>query len=179
MGMEADKGFYRFAVKEGRGSTTIDGEGQASASSDRAIFPIYQLAVEMADRVSQRRQAANSFGLALNSALVSAEGAVLAIKHAHPMWWPLLLAAAGVWESVIWGWMIRSYRQLNGAKYLVIHELEQMLSAAPYTREWDILGRGRSRLSYWPISHVESLAPWGFVVIYLASSLAMILGALK
>jgi len=142
------------------------------------LWPYYQLAVEMADRISQRRQAANTFGLTLNSALVSAGGALLAIDRGHPTLWFIVLAVVGVWESLIWAWMIRSYRQLNTAKYTIIHELEAKLPVALYKQEWDQVEHGRSRSRYWPISHVESLAPWGFVVIYIASALLVVWGLL-
>ena len=166
-------------MSAGGESETRSGSELPAAGKATDVFPIYQLAVEMADRISQRRQAANNFGLALNSALISAGGSIWDLTHGHVVWWLLLLAGAGVWESIMWGLMIRSYRQLNSAKYAVIHELEQNLPAAPYAREWEKLASGKERSQYWPISHVESLAPWGFVAIYVISSLAIVMRTFK
>ena len=45
-------------------------------------------------------------------------------------------AAAGL-VSLSWLLLIRSYRNLNKAKFKVISELEDRLPVAPFDREWE------------------------------------------
>lgn len=151
-----------------QGSYQPDIKGQ-TPTIDMTILPIYQVAVEMAERITQRRQTANTFGLALNTALASLFSVFLAISKPHPaIYIVIVMALVGIWSDVIWWLMIRSYRKLNEVKYKVIHELEQSLPAQIYTREWKLLGEENRWRKYWPVSHIESLTPWGFMVIYMS-----------
>lgn len=150
-------------------------EHQENTAQDlNSIMSIYQTAVEMADRVSQRRQSANTFGLALNSTLISVFGIFFTVKNSVPHWsW--LVALTGIWESLVWWFLIKSYRQLNTAKYQIVHRIENRLPVKLYEDEWVLLHGGESKKVYWPISHIESLAPWGFIAIYLIIGLASVI----
>jgi hypothetical protein len=85
------------------------------------VLDQYKLAVEMADRVSGRRGAANGFYLTAASALLAtSEGLSLAVA-----------AIAGMALSLAWWAQLTSYRNLNAAKWKVIGNLEKELSAQP------------------------------------------------
>jgi hypothetical protein len=132
-----------------------------------AILEQYKLCVEMADRVSARRAVANTFFLTLNTAILTAIGVFL--KEPHGSSWSLLVPLVVLLgECLTWFWVVRSYRQLNGAKYVVIGALERRLPASPYWRaEWRALGEGRDRAKYWPLTHIEQGVPVLFAVAYL------------
>jgi hypothetical protein len=92
------------------------------------------------------------------------------------------VCAAGLVLSVVWWLLLRSYRKLNGAKFSVIHQLEQRIEIKPFTEEWDQLkkrplveGVRRRKLRYLELGIVEQVVPLIFVLIYTATivSLAM------
>jgi hypothetical protein len=85
-----------------------------------------------------------------------------------------LIALLG--QCVAWFWILRSYRQLNGAKYAVIGALEQRLPSSPYwSAEWRALGEGNNPAQYWPLSHVEQWMPFFFAVVYLTGFIALLI----
>jgi hypothetical protein len=137
-------------------------------SERHVILEQYKLYVEMADRISDRRQTANSFYLALNASLTSFYGLTATENSISTApGFLIVLALAGVAISYTWHRGIRSYRDINGGKFAVIHEIEKKLPIAPYTDEWQILGEGRDRRVYLPFTNIERWVPWAFVILYL------------
>lgn len=124
----------------------------------------YKLYVEMADRISQRRTTANSYFLTVNSAILGFVGYLTSKDSTEFLW---LLAVAGVALTLLWYSIIVSYRNLNTAKWLVVHEIEKRLPMSPYDAEWDAVQRGKNPRLYRPISHIEAGVPWVFVVLHV------------
>lgn len=120
----------------------------------------YKLYVEMADRISQRRTTANSYFLSVNSAILAFVGYLTQKESTDFLW---LLATAGTTLTVLWYSIIVSYRNLNTAKWGVIHEIEKRLPISPYDAEWQAVERGKNSKLYRPISHVEAGVPWVFL----------------
>jgi hypothetical protein len=124
---------------------------------------IYKLYVEMADKISERRQAANSFFLTINTAIVGLvsylqlgqTGKTESIFH-------LMIGMAGMIICYMWYRLVLSYKQLNSGKFRVVHLIEQNLPLAPYDAEWEILGRGKDPKKYLPFTHIEIFVPWVF-----------------
>jgi hypothetical protein len=137
---------------------------------DPSVVEIYKLAVEMADRVSSRRSNANAFFLTVQTALVAAAGlAGEPLRHLNS-WAALTIALAGAVLSTSWWLLLRSYRELNRAKFAVINELERELPLAIYTSEWVSLREhrvGLSRFRYADLGTVERFVPWVFASIYI------------
>ena len=123
----------------------------------------YKLYVEMADRISSRRATANSFFLGLNSAAIAFVG-YLDQKEGSPYVW--LLAIGGIALCVLWRGLIVSYRNLNTAKWLVVHQIEKRLPISPYDAEWEAMGRGKNAKLYKPISHIEMGVPVVFALLH-------------
>lgn len=122
---------------------------------------IYKLSVEMADRVSARRAVASSFFLTVQSGLVAS------LAFVEGQRWSIAIAGAVVAST--WWLILRTYRQLNGAKFQVIQRLELSLPCAPYAEEWEILkdpGRGL-RHRYAGLSFIEQVVPLVFLAINL------------
>ncbi|WP_230941276.1 RipA family octameric membrane protein [Burkholderia diffusa] len=124
----------------------------------------YKLYVEMADRISQRRTTANSYFLSVNSAILAFVGYLTSKDSSDYLW---LLAIAGVTLTFLWYSIITSYRNLNSAKWEVVHEIEKRLPISPYDAEWDAVQRGKNAKLYRPISHIEAGVPWVFFVLHL------------
>lgn len=127
----------------------------------------YKLYVEMADRISARRQNANTFAHSINAALIGflsflqAKGD--AINNGEIL---IVIACAGMILNWVWYRMVRSYRDLNTAKFLVIHQIESGLAIRPYAAEWEAVGRGEDRKLYLPFTHIEIWVPWLFFALH-------------
>ncbi|PPS91063.1 RipA family octameric membrane protein [Streptomyces sp. MH60] len=103
------------------------------------VLDLYKLAVEMADRVSARRGSANAFFLSVQTALVTLVGFGIPTLSESPWWVPSAVALAGVTLSAAWWMPLRSYRDLNTAKFKVIHKLEERLPVKLFADEWEAL----------------------------------------
>lgn len=126
----------------------------------------YKLYVEMADRISSRRQSANSFFLSVNTAIIAVISYVnFGSKTTSEFYW--LISFAGMVLCFMWFRLIRSYKDLNSAKFKVIHELESLLPVAPYDMEWQKVERGKNSKLYLPFTHVEIYIPWVFFLIHV------------
>jgi hypothetical protein len=78
-----------------------------------------------------------------------------------------LLAVAGTALTLLWYSIIVSYRNLNTAKWAVVHEIEKRLPISPYDAEWEAVKRGTNAKLYRPISHVEAGVPWVFLSLHI------------
>jgi hypothetical protein len=148
----------------------------ASEKYQNAILEQYKLYVEMADRVSARRALANTFFLTLNTSVFSVVGIIWSIMPVVTSWWLVVPLLALLAECAAWYYLVRSYRQLNTAKYQVIGALEERLPASPYWRaEWVALGEGRNRSKYWPLTHLEQWIPVTVAAIYVLGAVVAVL----
>jgi hypothetical protein len=133
-----------------------------------ALIEQYKLYVGMADQVSARRGTANSFFITLNTAVFALIGALIT-RTSHEPSWQLVFPLVGLeGECLAWYYLVRSYRQLNGAKFEVVGALEERLPSSPWWRaEWKALGEGKDRSKYWPLTHLEQWIPVLFALVYL------------
>lgn len=156
--------------------TVLYSQGRTAAEKRKAEqverFEQYKLMVEMADRVSQRRQAANSFYLSINTILVG--GSAYFGGGTPPLKTALLVSLAGLLACRYWSRSILSYKTLNTAKFGVINEMERSLASQPFTDEWTLLdpdGDGKKHNSFY---ETEKLVPRVFVCIYLFQAVTAI-----
>src|ERR1700682_5050418 len=117
----------------------------------------YKLYVEMNDRVSQRRLTTNSYFLSINTALLAFVGYVTTKETSSYLW---LVGVAGIVLSLLWFYIVTSYRGLNTAKFKIIHDIETRLPLSLYAAEWNAMGRGKIAKLYRPLSHIERVVPW-------------------
>jgi hypothetical protein len=133
-------------------------------SLPEGFLDLYKLSVEMADRVSARRVAANSFFLAINTALAAFAGS----RADRTLW---VVPAAGVLLAVAWWLLLRSYRDLNAAKFNVINGMEARLPAKPFSSEWQYLKKDEIpwwRGRYAEQGTLERVVPITFAVLNIA-----------
>lgn len=141
-----------------------------------ALLEQYKIYVEMADRVSARRGLANTFFLTLNTTIFTAIGVFWTAPPTTARWLLLFPVVVLVAQCAAWFWLVRSYRQLNSAKYAVVGALEERLPASPYWRaEWKALGEGKDPSRYWPLSHLEQWIPTLFAAAYVGGFAAVLL----
>lgn len=144
----------------------------AQEAESRERLEIYKLLVEMADRVSQRRQAANNFYLSVNTALVG--GSAYLRTLAPNDLTIFVLSLAGVCICALWAQNIRSYQTLNDAKFAVINELESRLPEQAFTNEWQELDPDGDGKRHKPFHKVEGVVPWVFVAVYFVQATALL-----
>jgi hypothetical protein len=131
----------------------------------------YKLFVETSQHVSERRQQANNFLLTLNSSLVTLFVAFLSSFGHHR--WNFFIPLTGLLVCLIWHSLVDSYKDLNTAKFAVIHELESQLPVALFRHEWYVCGHNRKRTEkpiedqYVPLTHLERRIPLLFAILYL------------
>jgi hypothetical protein len=132
------------------------------------ILEQYKIYVEMADRISARRNLANIFFLTLHTTILGVVGfAFQKIELVNPKWLTTLPFIGVIILCFVWWWLLLSYRQLNTAKYKVIGQLEEKLPASPYWfAEWKELGEGKDRKKYIPLTVLEKIVPTIFGVLY-------------
>lgn len=123
----------------------------------------YKMYVEMTDRISQRRATANTYFLSVNSAILAFVGYLTSKDSTNDLW---MLALAGITLCFLWERLIVSYRNLNTAKFKIIHAIEKRLPINLYDCEWSFMGRGGDPKLYKPFSHIEIGVPWVFIVLH-------------
>jgi hypothetical protein len=139
------------------------------------VFEQYKVFVEMADRLSARRNAANTFFLGLNTTAVTVFGILWQKQPVASSWWLLFPLAGLLLQCIAWYWLVRSYRQLSSAKFAVIAVLEERLPAAPFRAEWDLLDKGKNWKSYLSLTHLEQIVPIALGVTYVAAFIAALI----
>jgi hypothetical protein len=143
-----------------------------SAEEERSVLDIYKMLVDMADKVSQRRQNANNFYLSVNTAIIGASSYIA--LSGHEIANILFIAITGIGVCLIWLRNIESYKTLNEAKFKVINELERALPVSPYTVEWSHLDPEGTGNRHKPFHLVEIYVPRIFVALHLAQGLRAI-----
>jgi hypothetical protein len=133
------------------------------------VLDLYKMAVEMADRVSARRGAANAFFLSVQTAFVGAMGVTATDNQNVPWWAALILALAGISISLVWWLQLRSYRVLNSAKFDIINAVEPRLPLQVFSQEWEML-TGNSGGPWWTryteLGATERQVPWVFAALH-------------
>lgn len=154
-------------------------ESMTEEESDH-VLEQYKLYVEMTDRISARRQQANTYFLALNSALLAlATGYVTYVgRSMMQSWWILATIAAGGILCFTWRRLIKSYSEMNSGKFQIIFELERRLPASLYTTEWAVLHYGDGTV-YTPFTKTERIVPYTFGTLYALLAVLTILEMLQ
>lgn len=139
---------------------------ELSADEAKSVIEVYKMLVDMADKVSQRRQNANNFYLSVNTALIGASAYISSLSQKTPAH-VLAISVAGALVCLLWMRNIQSYKDLNAGKFSVIQAIEKRLPVAPFTAEWTYLERGLNAKKYRPFHSVEVLVPVVFITVHV------------
>ncbi len=140
-------------------------EKEYGTSYKTDVLELYKIYLEMTDRISSRRQTANSFFLTINTAIVGVVSYVHLGSKSNSFYW--FVGIAGVLLCFTWYRLIRSYKDMNSGKFKIIHEIEKLLPLAIYDAEWEALGRGKDAKIYLQFTKVELRVPIIFLCIHL------------
>lgn len=133
------------------------------------ILAQWQTCVEMANTVSQRRDAMNNIFITLNLAIITAVSVTWELKS-------LLVLTAGIVTCILWHFFIRNYKALNTEKFNVINALEEKLPVKPFQDEWDKLKRNER---YMDGTKLEMVLPIAFSIIYIVAIILILAQKLK
>lgn len=133
------------------------------------ILAQWQTCVEMANSVSQRRDAMNNIFVTLNLAIITAVSITWDIKS-------LFILIAGIVVCGIWLLFIRNYKLLNTEKFNVINALEKKLPVEPFNDEWNKL---KSNKKYRDGTRLEKALPLMFIILYMIAIIAIAIIAIK
>jgi hypothetical protein len=130
------------------------------ADFQKHLLEQYKLYVETSLDVTSKRLESNKFYLTLNS-IIFGTASYLTIVNQHVV--IILLSTVGLIVSVIWIQSIASYKELNTAKFKVIHELEQYMPACLFKCEQKHYSGKRKGFA-----STEKWCPTVFIVLYCA-----------
>ncbi len=147
-------------------AVTYNGDFQAH------LLEQYKLYVQSAENVSARRIASSRYLLTLSAAIVALYG--LQYTNFDLGLSTLIIPVVGIAVALVWRAVIRSHADLNRAKFEIIHKLEELLPAAVYRNEWELLGKGESG-AYWQITKIERWIPWIFGLSHAVLSVVIFL----
>jgi hypothetical protein len=143
-----------------------------------AAIDLYKMAVEMADRVSARRGTSNSFFLAVQTTFVT----VLSLAGpsvAKSLWASVAVCLAGIALSATWWLQLKSYRDLNRAKFTVINKIEEQLPIKIFSDEWTTLKQDPVpswRARYAELGVSERQVPVIFMMVHVFLFVGRLLG---
>ena len=130
------------------------------------VLELYKTYVQTTQETSRLRYQANTFFLSINSAIIGYVGYVGATSNNGSN---LLVAVAGLVLCYTWHRLLKSYRQLNSAKFGVIVKLEQQLPVAAFAEEYQELKKGIGKNKYRSLSATEKNVPYIFGLLHSTS----------
>lgn len=183
---EASKAGAQPAPLAGEADGVGTNAGVQPTPADAVTLKLYKLAVEMADHVSARRALANSFFVGVHTAITALIGVLHPLTPAASSgtakpfaFASLLVAVAGVMLAATWWLMLRSYRDLNRAKFIVIDKIEERLPVQLFTDEWAVVKEQRAKgwtNRYVELGQIERCVPFVFMLFYLGCIALLLLG---
>ena len=146
------------------------------------LFKQYKIYLQMTDNLIHRRTIANNFFLSINTGLLAALGYLFNLGINDPTtnsWWIIVGSVGGILFAYTWLRIVTSYKQLSRGKWKIIHEVERKLPLAMHEVEWKVLGEGKDKSLYKPLTDVEKYVPMIFIGIYSILIIVAILIASK
>ena len=139
-------------------------KAQYGALFQEHVLRQYELYVDSSQKVSEKRISTGNYLLTVSSSLMTVFGIASSQHAAGP--WLAVIGVAGLLVSITWFSIIKAYKDLNTAKYKVIHELENYLPMGLFRYEWHACDAGKGR-TYKPITHLERWIPLIFAGVYV------------
>jgi len=141
------------------------------------LFEQYKIYLKMIDKLSDRRANANSFFLSISTGLLAALGVLFNDSITHSPNYVLLFVGSigGILFCYTWVRTVKSYRQLSSGKWKIVIEIEKKIPLSLHETEWKILGEGKNKSLYKPITDIEQIVPRIFLGIYAILILISIL----
>ncbi len=94
-------------------------------NNDTALLEQYKIAINSAEKISDRRATANNFFIALNSVLFSLNN-IDKLKSFDDFFSTILLCFS-ILICLVWIRLLKHYKEMNGVKFEIINSIEQKL----------------------------------------------------
>ncbi len=167
----------------------------------RVAFEEFKLFYDSAEKVTDRRNAANRWNYSICIAILGAIAAIISWSLGKPTFLMtgivcvVLLAGMAALYCTLWIGQIRDLKELNNAKFTVINEMasfvsfgdgnnENLISYKPFEKEWDALTKAKIAEEVKSInlialksSNIEYLIPKAFRVLFVLIIVAVPLEA--
>ncbi len=127
----------------------------------------YRIYLHIFNSTHDRLGKSNDFFLGLNTAIIAALGYLESKGGAHNSTVFLFAPFVGIAICYCWYQIINQYRKLNRTKFKVIHEVEKKLPLSLFETEWELLGKGKDKKKYYPLSLIERKIPIIFIILYI------------
>ena len=133
--------------------------------SHDSLLEQYKIYVEMSNEISKRRDQTNNFYISLSSAIIALFSLIVVEFGSIYSKFIILLPILGLIICFVWFTHIKSYKQLNSAKFQVINKIEEQLPYSGFTEEWEIL----KKTNYRNLTDLERYIPviMGLVYFFL------------
>lgn len=139
------------------------------------LFEQYKIYIQSIENISERRHSAINYFITINTALISALGLSINIEFLSELVaFKMVLIFIGLAVSIVFWYLINSYKQINTGKFKVLHEIESHLPLSLYKYEWEVLEHGKNKNVYYPFSHIELLLPCLLGIAYFVLALFFI-----
>jgi glucan phosphoethanolaminetransferase (alkaline phosphatase superfamily) len=124
--------------------------------------------VGLMDKTSERRLECNRYFISLNSLLVSIIGIInfIGVFLNIQIVWLIFTIFFGVVLNVVWISLLNSYKNLNDARFHIIHLIEERLPISPFHQEWEYVENEQEE-KYSLLSQKEKNIPWMFIGLYI------------
>jgi hypothetical protein len=133
----------------------------------------YKLYVEMADKLSSRKDEANKFYVSLLTGVLALLSIVFS-RGSFEIFTAVIILSIGILGLTVcgmWRINIHTYRRLNKVKFQIINEMEQSLPFACYKREWEVMKQDAGGKKYLTPTRVELDIPVLVSIPYLFLSI--------
>jgi len=135
-------------------------------SNKELIFRQYELYLNSIEKNSDRRNSAIKLYITINAGLLSFLGVIIQSSKFNIIVTLIPLLIVWISISIIFYYLIKSYKQLNSGKFELIHQIEKELPLNLYAYERIVLWEGRDKDKYFPFSHIEQGMPIVLGIIY-------------
>lgn len=146
---------------------TDDKDKNEDSNYENHYLEQYRMYLHIYNSTNDRANKSNDFFLGLNTAIIGVLG-YLETKNLADSNSVIFLFAPFVGIAICYCWyqIIISYKNINRAKFKVIHNIEEKLPLSLFKTEWELLGRGQNELIYRKLSSIEKKIPIIFIVLY-------------
>lgn len=142
-------------------------DGKIENNYENHYLEQYRMYLHIYNSTNDRANKSNDFFLGLNTAIIGVLG-YLETKNITDNNSVIFLFAPFVGIAICYCWyqIIISYKNINRAKFKVIHDVEEKLPLSLFKTEWELLGKGKDSTKYRRLSSIERIIPIIFIVLY-------------
>lgn len=146
---------------------TDDKKKDEDSNYENHYLEQYRMYLHIYNSTNDRANKSNDFFLGLNTAIIGVLG-YLETKNLTDDNSVIFIFAPFVGIAICYCWyqIIISYKNINRAKFKVIHNIEEKLPLALFRTEWELLGQGKNDKIYRKLSSIEKKIPIIFIVLY-------------